>query len=329
MPTFHMKSIFYILLSILFLGTLSPSTAFAQLDLVNITTSPKTPGPNETVKVRIGSYAVDLDSSNLVWYVNNEPIKEGVAEKEITLTTGNFGEKTTVDIIIFTASGLKLNKQLVIAPAEVDLLWEAQTYTPPFYKGKALPTHKSLVRLTAIPRFNTSTSNPKEFYYKWTYNRIQNAGEALGKNSVTIPMGYPDAKVPVMVEVSLPGTDWKGVKNGDIQGSDAKVVLYHQAPLLGVQFGHALSGGIRTNETEFTVYAVPYHFSLDNIANNNLLYTWQINRQHTNSDFDQRTLTLIKPEKQERPYAVSFRVQNPKRILQEASTQATVSFISQ
>ncbi len=323
-----MKSIFYILLSILFLGTFVPNTALAGFDLVNITTSPKTPGANETVTVRIESYAVNLNTANLVWYVNKVPVKEGIAEKEITLRTGDFGTKTTVDIVIFTADGVKLNKQLIIAPAEVDLLWEAQTYTPPFYKGKALASYKSLVRVTAIPRFNALTSNPKEFYYKWTYNRIQNVGEALGKDSVVIPMGYADSPVPVSVDVSLPGTDWKGIKNSSIEGTEAKLVFYHQAPLLGVEFNHALTG-TQTKETEFTIYAVPYFFSLDNFANGNLLYTWNVDRAYRAPDFDQQNLTLVKPSNTAASYDVSLRVQNPKRILQEGRAQATISFIAE
>lgn len=324
-----MKSILYIICSILFLGIITPSTAVAALDLVNISTSPKTPGVNETVTVRIESYAVNLNTANLVWYVNKEPIKEGIAEKEITLITGEFGEKTTIDIVIFTANGVKLNKQLIIAPAEVDLLWEAQTYTPPFYKGKALPTYKSLVRVTAIPRFNALTSNPKDYYYKWTYNRIQNAGEALGKNSVIIPMGYAGSGIPVNVTVSLPGEDWKGTKNTNIPTTEAKLVLYHQAPLLGIDFKHALGKTVTTKETEFTVYAVPYHFSLDNLANNHLLYTWNVNGGYRVPDFDQRNVTLVKPTKPEAPYTLSLRIQNPKRILQEGNSQATISFISE
>lgn len=322
-----MKSIFYILLSIIFLGTFTPNAALAAgFDLVNITTSPKTPGVNEEVKVRIESYAVNLNTANLVWYVNKEPVKEGIAEKEITVRTGNFGTKTTIDIIIITIDGVKINKQLVIAPAEVDVLWEAQTYTPPFYKGKALPGYKSLVRLTAIPRFNAPSSNPKEFYYKWTYNRIQNVGEALGKNSVTIPMGYTDSPVPVVVDVSLPGTDWKGEESLEISGSEAKIVFYHQAPLLGVEFEHAISSAIITPETEFNIYAVPYYFSFDNLMNNDLIYTWEVNRSYRAVDLDQRNLTLLKPEKPEGPYEVTLRIQNPKRILQEGRAQTVVSF---
>ncbi len=324
------KIILFAVLSFLILPQLGIA---AGLDLINFITTPRTPGANVKVLIRMESYAVNLNSANIAWYVNNIKVEEGIALKEQTVTTGDFGQKTVVDIIILTARGEKLDKQLIIAPAEVDLLWEAQTYTPPFYKGKALATYKSNIRVTAIPRFNTLTSDPKKFYYKWTYNRNLSVGEALGKNSVVVPMGYVNSQLPVVVNVSLPGTDWTGMKNINIPGTEAKVVLYRQEPLLGIQFNNAWKGEISTNESEFVAYAVPYFFSLDDLINNRLAYTWEINRRYTSPGLDARYLTIPKPTNADgtaltTPTAmlVSFKVQNPARILQRGQSQATVTF---
>src|SRR3989338_2221189 len=188
------------------LWVLLPGTVFAAFDLITFSTTPKTPGANESVLVTMNSYAVNLGTANITWYVNKEPIKNGTAETSLTLRTGDFGEKVTIDVVIITTEGLTVNKQFIIAPAEVDMLWEAQTYTPPFYKGKALPTYKSLVRVIAIPRFNSVTSSPAKYFYKWTYDSNKGAGEAIGKNSIVIPVGYAGSPTLVDVETSLPGT---------------------------------------------------------------------------------------------------------------------------
>ncbi len=311
----------------LFIGFLAPLSVFAAgLDLINITTNPKTPGPNQDVTISMNSYAVDLNTATIIWFVNKSPSKQGIAEKTLTIHTGDLGTKTIVDITILGNTG-KISKQIVIAPAEVDVLWEAQTYTPPFYKGKALPSYKSLVRVTAIPRFNALTSDPTQYYYKWTYNKIQGAGEALGKNSIVIPMGFPDSKIPVAVTVTLPGTDWSGYKLTNIPGHEAKLVLYEQAPLLGVQFDHALT----TNQTPkrglgntFNVHAVPYYFSTDNVQNGELIYTWTVNRSNVVTGLDPLNITLTKQSKAEESFAISLRAQNPKHILQEGITQSNV-----
>lgn len=308
------------------LALLIPVSAYAAvLDLITTKTTPRTPGENQDVTVNIESYAVNLNSANIIWYVNKEVQKEGIAEKILTLRTGNFGQKMTIDIIILTAAGEKINKQLVIAPAEIDVLWEAQTYTPPFYKGKALPSFKSLVRVTAIPRYNSLTSNPSEYYYKWTYNRTQNVGAALGKNSVVVPAGWSDSQIPIALETNLPGVEWSGIQNANIHGAEAKVLFYEQAPLLGTQFEHALTKGSTGAGNEFVIRAVPYFFSTDNYQNNQLIYTWKVNGNNAIPGSDPITLTLTKPGKKAEAYTVSLRVQNPNRILQEGRGQTTIS----
>lgn len=312
---------------ILCIGFLAPLSVFAAgLDLIIISTNPKTPGPNEDVTITLNSYAVDLNTATIIWFVNKNPSKQGIAEKTLTIHTGDLGTKTIVDITILGNTG-KISKQIVIAPAEVDMLWEAQTYTPPFYKGKALPSYKSLVRVTAIPRFNALTSDPSQFYYKWTYNKIQGAGEALGMNSIILPMGFDDSKIPVAVTVNLPGTDWSGYKLTNIPGHEAKLVLYEQAPLLGIQFNHALL----TNQTPkvgtgntFNIHAVPYYFSTDNLLNGELIYTWNVNNSNVVPGLDPLNMILTKQSKAEESFTVSLRAQNPKRILQEGRARASI-----
>lgn len=309
---------------------LIPASAFAAAgDLVSVKTVPVTPGPNQSVTVSIESFAVNINSANIVWYLNKEPRKEGVGEKTFTFHLGDFGSVSTVDIIILTADGSQVKKQVVIAPAEIDILWEAQTYTPPFYKGKALPSYKSLLRVSAIPRYNSPSSNPSEFHYKWVYNRIENVGEGLSKNSVVIPAGWADAAVPVVLDVKLPGTTWKGSASANIEGAETKVVLYENAPLLGVQFNRALRGANAAVGNEYTVRAVPYFFSTDNFMNNELVYTWKMGGSNIVPGLDPTNLLLTKRGRGAESYSVSLRVQSPKRILQEGSAGATVSFAAE
>ncbi len=308
----------------------APGTIFAaSFDLVQFSTTPKTPGVNENVLVRMESFAVTLSTANITWFVNKEPIKDGVAETSLTVQTGDFGNRTVIDVVITTSEGLLINKQFIIAPAEVDVLWEAQTYTPPFYKGKALPSYKSMVRVTAIPRFNAASSNPADYFYKWTYNRTMGAGESLGGNSILIPVGYAGSPLPVNVETSLPGTDWKGAKYIAIPVVETKVELYEQAPLLGTRFHHALKATTETAGTEFTVHAVPYFFSLDNMTRGDIAYRWNVDLQARPVGIDPLNYTLVKMGEDVESRTISFSAQNPKRILQEGRKQGSISFTSQ
>jgi hypothetical protein len=331
MKTTHIiRAAFFTLLAV-FLVLISPTSAFAVAsDLVSAKMDPVTPGPNQTVTISIESFAANINSARIVWYVNREPRKEGVGEKTFTFTLGDFGSVSTVDIIILTPEGAQVKKQLVIAPTEIDILWEAQTYTPPFYKGKALPSYKSILRVSAIPRYNSLSSNPDEYTYKWMYNRTENAGGGLGKDRVVIPSGWSDSAVPVTLEVKLPNSPWiGGSAHTSIAGSKSKVLLYENAPLLGTQFNHALKGSNEAAGNEFTIRAVPYFFSTDNYMNNELVYTWKLGGGNAVPGQDPTNFVLTKKGRAAEFYQVSLRVQNPRRILQEGIGGASVSFAAE
>lgn len=313
-------------LSLSCVALLFPMSAFAAgLDLVKIITTPTTPGPNQEVKVTLQSYAVDLNTTEIVWYVDKEPVKQGVAEKNITIQTKDLGEPTVIDIVITPTYGVRLNKQLIVEPSEVDLLWEADTYTPPFYKGKALPTFKSMVKMTAIPRKNSYSSSPSAFYYKWTYNRIEGLGEALGMSSTLIRSGWPNSSVPVTVNVSIPNTEWKGAETVNIPGYNPKIVLYEQQPLLGTLFHRALTPSTKGVGNTFSVRAVPYFFSTDNYLNKDLVYSWNINGETVQTSAEPTNVELVKNGKGAEQFDVNLRIQNPKRILQEGRISSSVT----
>lgn len=312
----------------LFLGTLLPLGALANIDLITMSTVPAVPGPNQEVTITINSFAVNLNSSEIVWYIDGEPMAQGMAMKSFSFRTKDFGTPSVINASIVGPNGT-IDKRFIIEPSEVDLLWEANTVTPPFYKGKALPTFKSLVRVTAIPRKNSPASDPATFYYKWTYNRIQGLGEAQAMNSVTIPMGYPDSPVPVNVEVTIKGTSWKAPEFMNVVPAEPKIVFYEEAPLLGTNFFTALTKGSEREGNQIALRAVPYFFSTDNLLNNDLVYTWTVNGVTQARGFDPTKLQLQKTGKGAEGFSVNLRIQNPKRILQEARAATSVTLPSE
>ncbi len=316
------------LIIVVAIGMIIPTSVFADsvLDtLISTKLSPKVPGANQDVAVSINSYTMDLDGSEVIWYLNRVAFKQGVGLKTVTVHTGDFGERSVIDIVIMTPDGRKINKTIVIAPAEVDVLWEAQTYTPPFYKGKALPTYRSLVKVTAIPRFNSLTSDPSKYYYTFTYQRTLIVGKGLGKSSALVPMGFANTPVPVSVDVSLPGTDWSGEKSLSITPTIPKVAFYEQAPLLGTQFNSALRQSVVGSGNQFILRAVPYFFSTDDLENGNTQYTWTIKGQQQIPGTDPTSITLVKSGTGEESFPVMLQLQDTKRVLQRANAQSTIS----
>ncbi len=306
---------------VLLIGLMFPSLSFAVgLDLINVKMDPKTPGENEDVTVTLDSYTTDLNSSEIIWYIDKEPIKQGVGEKSVTVHTGEFGEVLELNAVIMSNYGVKKEKNITIAPAEIDLLWEAQTYTPPFYKGKALPTFKSLVKVTAIPRYGKATSDPRTFTYVWKYNRTLTVGQGLGRNSALVKMGYADTPLPVSVDVSL--GNWSGQRSDTINGTEAVVRFYEQAPLLGTNFNKQLSKKVTGEGNQFTLKAVPYFFSTEDFDNGSMIYTWRVNNKSAVPGLDPTVMTVSKigtddEQRGAQQFSASLKIQTISHLLQE------------
>src|SRR5262245_18430252 len=58
----------------------------------------------------------------------------------------------------------------------VDLLWQGEVYTPPFYLGRALWSGQSRLTVVAVPHVGSSAAN--SLVYRWTRD-----GEVLGNAS--------------------------------------------------------------------------------------------------------------------------------------------------
>jgi hypothetical protein len=76
---------------------------------------------------------------------------------------------------------LRVTKEVILAPQDAAILWEAvDSYAPPFYEGKKLPSPESIVRIASIPNFLgiKQSSSTKNAVYVWSRNKsvIPDAG---------------------------------------------------------------------------------------------------------------------------------------------------------
>jgi hypothetical protein len=300
----------------------------AGLDLIEITTNPETPGPGEEVTITLESFAVDLNTSRIVWAIDGEPMKEGIALKEFRLVAGEIGEVRVVDIVIFAPSG-KIDKQIVIAPIEVDILWEAETYTPPFYKGKALASHESRIRVVAIPRFNEDQSDPTKFYYRWRMGVSQLIGEALGKESVTVPGAWSGSSQRVKLEVIDPRSKASGGGTISITSSEPQVLLYPISPVHGPDFRNAIGGQYATgDQIGVSVRAVPLYFSNTDLDRGALQYTWTIGRRESVPAKNLTTVEIPRTSSSPERRTVAVSVHNTTHVTQRASATGSINFSS-
>ena len=148
---------------------------------------PEIPGPNEEVYIKLKSYTFNLNNYYISWYLNGQKQSADYGNREFTFTTGPVGSVKNVTAVI-DVDGQTFKKEYHFSPSEVDLLWEAvDAYTPPFYRGKAIPLKQAQIRISAIPETQLiAPSDASKLVYYWDrhYKRDIDAS-GFGKDSYT------------------------------------------------------------------------------------------------------------------------------------------------
>ena len=245
--------------------------------IIEVDLKPTIPGPHEEVTASLVGFTVDLDKSTMVWYIDGEPQNthtNGVGKRSVDFVTKGIGESTKIDIAILTLSGTKLDKQLIVIPIEVDVIWEANTYTPPFYQGRALPSNYSDITLMAIP--NISNMDKMDFVYTWTEDRFNMIKSASGfkKNSMQTQAAESPLRKYIDIEINSIDTGIKAKQRVTIPTIDPEVIFYASSPLTGTNYTQAIGNSYTLRNSEILVRAEPFYLSQEAFNKKHVKYEW-------------------------------------------------------
>lgn len=308
--------------TILLLGIIFPSTSFA--GVVDINLSPEIPESNQKVTAELSGTLVDLNSSDIYWYLDKEIQEHGIGKKSFSFTSGDTDEKKVLEAIVIIPDGRRIDLQKTIEPTEVDLLWEADTYTPPFYRGKALPTYKSSIKVLALPSGkNTNT----KFIYNWSIDNLNNIAGSSGYNQKTFTTFGSYAGYSRKINVSMTSFDKskkakKSIKVGSIA---PELVLYENTPLMGTIFNNALLNTKEIQENEFSIKSEPYYVSRENLKD--IQYIWAVGDDKIKSeDNKEKMITFVKPENGSGKTRLQAYIGNTANTYQENRTEIYLSY---
>ena len=270
----------------------SASFAYAQSDSTEVIQSigrdlvismnPLHPSPGERVRFSLSSNLLNLEYTNIVWKQNDKEIGGGTGMVEFEITAGALGVKHIISADV-SDKNLSAHAEAVIIPTQVDLLYDADSYIPPFYKGRALPSAGSRIRMQAIAQFKRpdGTLIPESsIVYTWKQNgRIMNAVSGRGKSSATFDApSLFGAHTIVVRAVSYDGV-FSGETSVVIPSVDPSVLLYEDHPLFGTMYHQALANNAVISDSERTLVGVPHFASVITLSDPQLLYEWRINNQ--------------------------------------------------
>lgn len=299
------KSRFFIpaiLMAVLFCPTISVhaqvSSAINQND-ITVKVNPQIPGPNEDTTITLSSFIINLDKSDVQWIVDGKSVRSGTGDKSFMVTTGGVGSTITVVAIIKTPNTPTITKQVILRPAEIDILWEAiDSYVPPFYRGKTMPASESRIKVAAIPNMKNATGGAlksTDLVYTWkrNFSTIQ-ANSGFAKNSFTFTNSYLNPKEDISVIVSGVSNNTTADASITITPVAPKILFYEQSPLYGTRYQTALTQAFTMNTNETGLVAEPYYFSSKNISNPDLTYAWTVNNSKVTSPYPKNILPVQK-----------------------------------
>ena len=245
---------------------------------------PEYPGPNTKVNITTENYSTDLTRANFKWNIDGKLVLSGAGERTFSFATAGLGIRREVLLQVTSSEGRTFSKKFVFIPAVVDMLYQADSYTHPFYAGKAMPNSEGDVMVIALPIFSQSGKrlSPAGLYYTWSRN-FEPVTQASGLGKNTYPLKISSIFGETNVKVVVKNTDGSLGAVGllVLKPSNPEVLVYVDAPLSGTIYSNPITNSIKLTGDEVSLRAVDYFFPKSHrtkTANKSgLTYIWTLN----------------------------------------------------
>ena len=293
-----------------------------------ITVIPKFPKANTDVYIEIKNYSIDLNNSNITWRVNGVVKSQGKGVTTFSTKTGKNGELITVTASIRDEGGISLTETIRLRPAEIDLVWESDGYTPPFYRGKAAYTEGASVKVLAMPEFFSGSTklSEKQMVYKWKINgKVDENQSGYGKRIFVVPAQKVPRPPVVEVEVSDSASGMNGYAKLTINAESPVIHFYEENSLYGTRYSQALDPETSLTLREIRVRAVPYFFSTRAASSQTLLYEWSLNGNPIPNKTDS-TIIFRSEDESAGSSNIGVRIKHTNKIFQSETKSFTLKY---
>ncbi len=319
-----------LLLISLFFTALFPIILFAQTAPLNgsLTLSPEFPLPLQNVTITLESYSFDPTRAFITWTVNGKKVLSGNGETRLTISSGAAGEQKNIAVSARASDGGTYNDQLVLSPASIGLLWEAtNSYAPPFYKGKTLPSEGAAIQFVAIPSFYSGGKRvpPSAVTYNWTFNdNLARESSGLGKQTYSTQLNYLENENAVKVQATSLDGGSQAEARDTLVPNQIVPRIYSTNSLHGTDYTHVLTGRIEINK-EISLVVEPYFISPASLASPDLSWSWLLNGIPT-SPQGVNTITIVPKENAQGAGTLDVSIENTKKYLQKIETSLSIVF---
>ena len=278
-----------------YLPAVTSAQAGAQLNPIfnadlTLELSPLYPRPGETVRVTARSTLVDLSGATLEWLENGKKVAGGVGVTFVDAKAGALGTETTVTAIVFE-NGIEVRRESArIHPIELELLWESDSYVPPFFRGRALPSAGTMLSLEAIPRFKRAGGSfvpDGDITFTWRRNGYV-VQKVSGRGASRVRLESPSLFGVDTITAEARTSDglFESAASVRIRSVEPQLVLYEKHPLFGVMYHNAIPPRSFRPEVEVSFTAVPYFAEALTDTDGRLTYEWKVNGNSIGNDLE-------------------------------------------
>lgn len=321
MTVLSMKFCLFVL-SLIFL----PLTALAQVGFEaqnDLQISPAYPEPGAPFTVTVDDYAGGLFGAQISWFYNGSPVPQSLNQRSITLDGVDLGQTGTVEAVFLTQQGVEQSIKKTIKPIYFDFIIEAQTHTPDWYEGRALPSYGSQVNATVLVD-DGQAIDPTSLIYSWTLgNKPIHGGPVRGqhKTSFAVPRGND-----VILSVSASRV------NGEVLATRAiripivspSLYFFERHSLYGVR-KFPVQSSLSLIGNTVLIEATP--FNLDSrVYNNPDIYDWEIDRTKTDNGNKNPYQISLQPAGGTGTANVNFHVRSLENLTQGVEEAVSISF---
>lgn len=251
---------------------------------VSYTLLPARPNQGDTVEIEAKMFGTPIQNAIFTWVIDGKLYRK---EQGLNMISVYVQKNTRVNLTILTVSGTTLTKEWVFNPQNVVLIWEANTYTPPFYKGKSLFTAESALTFHGINLDvkNPLTNNYANYVWK-TDGVVQGANSGVGKNTFIYQADILQYE-PLFELLYSNITNFEKSKGGQkaapvstrsvlrVQTLESDIFTYEKTPLLGILFNKKIGTTFPVIKPEVTLVAYPVYYSVVSALIPD--YTWLLN----------------------------------------------------
>lgn len=230
--------------------------------------------------------------------------------------------KKIIAILLFLAPFSFVAAQAVSTPS-VDIVWEAQTYTPASYQGRSLASPGSLAKVVAI----TSPGGGALTYY-WRKDGLDiKSASGAGRDTFTYRAGDAVGGIN-LIEVAAARADGTIIDTASarIPIVTPKIVFY-EIKDGQIDYRRAVKNlNIAADQTK--IIAEPFYFSTTDWLTRRLVFNWSMGEQKiVPATEDPRFLTFITgPDSGAGERTVDLKITNNSRQFQIATAKLPVKF---